>query len=96
MLAYDPSDSASGAGCVEFLKENGIRISQKLGAKLIRLARSGVQLTLAALEDCPPGSDQEKAVLSIRPGDGNGEFPDDMRAAVEEAGFNPTLENATL
>ena len=96
MLAYDPSDSASGAGCVEFLKENGIRISQKLGAKLIRLARSGVQLTLAALEDCPPGSDQEKAVLSIRPGDGNGEFPDDMRAAVEEAGFSHVIEDGVF
>ena len=66
MLTYDPTGLEGGYRCVEFLKEKGIEISQKLGAKLIYLSEHNIQLTLAALEDCSPKSDEEKFLLSIK------------------------------
>ncbi len=63
MLSFDPSGLQSGNQCVDFLKEKNIGISQKLGARLLSLKNNNIELTLAALEDSSPGSDEEKFLL---------------------------------
>ena len=98
MLTYDPTGLEGGYRCVEFLKEKGIDISQKLGAKLIYLSEHNIQLTLAALEDCSPKSDEEKFLLSIK----NDSLPttpekkSQLKQKISEAGFNYCEEDGIL
>ena len=98
MLTYDPTGLEGGYRCVEFLKEKGIEISQKLGAKLIYLSEHNIQLTLAALEDCSPKSDEEKFLLSIK----NDSLPttpekkSELKNKISEAGFNYCEEDGIL
>ena len=98
MLTYDPTGLEGGYRCVEFLKEKGIEISQKLGAKLIYLSEHNIQLTLAALEDCSPKSDEEKFLLSIK----NDSLPttpekkSELKRKISEAGFNYCEEDGIL
>ena len=98
MLTYDPTGLEGGYRCVEFLKEKGIDISQKLGAKLIYLSEHNIQLTLAALEDCSPKSDEEKFLLSIK----NDSLPttpekkSELKQKISDAGFNYCEEDGIL
>lgn len=48
------------------LKENGVAISQRLGARLVALARRGVRFSLAVLEEAAPQSPLEAVLLQPR------------------------------
>lgn len=64
---FDPRPFASGPACVQFLRsEYEIRVSQRLGARLVSLARRNIQLSLALLEGAAPGSDLEQVLLDER------------------------------
>lgn len=61
---FDPRPFAGGPACVQFLRgEYEIRVSQRLGARLVSLARRHIQLSLALLEAATPGSDLEQVLL---------------------------------
>ena len=62
---FDPTQCGSPALAVEALKEFGITLTQRLGARIFALARGGVQFSLAFLEEAQlPGGSQE---LLLRP-----------------------------
>lgn len=94
MLAFDPSDLPSGAACVDFLKGNGITVSQKTGAMLIWLAKRGIQASLAAIEDCSAGSEKEKFILSLKKlvSEEGGPNYGNLSEAAANAGFGSCME----
>lgn len=64
---FDPRSCPSGPACVQALRETfEIRISQRLGARLLALARRRVLLSPALLEAATPGSPLEQALLDER------------------------------
>ncbi|MGV8124486.1 MAG: hypothetical protein AB2L14_32460 [Candidatus Xenobiia bacterium LiM19] len=66
ILTFDPTSLRSSFECVEFLAEKGIKISQKLGARILSLNSSGIQISPVVLEDASPGSKLESFLLSSR------------------------------
>jgi len=70
ILTFDPTSLRSSFECVEFLAKKGIKISQKLGARILALNSSGIQISPVALEDAAPGSALESFLLSSRMMDG--------------------------
>lgn len=61
---FDPLPCGSGPTCVQALRTTyDIRISQRLGARLLALARHDVFFSPALLEAAPPGSDLERLLL---------------------------------
>ncbi|NDD28523.1 MAG: hypothetical protein EB084_09700 [Proteobacteria bacterium] len=61
---FDPGGLASGPACVQTLRaEYDIRVSQRLGARIVALARNRIQLSLALIEMAPPASELEGALL---------------------------------
>lgn len=56
ILTFDPAGLTSGYECVEFLKNKGISVSQKLGARILALATRRIQISPVVLEDAFPGS----------------------------------------
>lgn len=66
ILTFDPTSLRSSFECVEFLAEKGIHISQKLGARILSLNSSGIQISPVVLEDALPGSTLELFLLSSR------------------------------
>ncbi len=61
---FDPRACASGPACVQALRqEYEIRISQRLGVRLLLMARRGIQVSPALLEEATPGSELERCLL---------------------------------
>jgi hypothetical protein len=60
---FDALASGDGPACVQALRELDIRISQRLGARLVALARRRVRFSLALLEGAAPGSALETLLL---------------------------------
>jgi hypothetical protein len=64
ILTFDPTSLRSSFECVEFLAEKGIKISQKLGARILALNSSGIQISPVVLEDASPAGALESFLLS--------------------------------
>jgi hypothetical protein len=60
---FDAIRYRSGSEVVAALKQLGIQLSQRLGARIYFLARKGIQLSPALLEGAGPGTLLEKAFL---------------------------------
>lgn len=92
ILTFDPSGLKSGYECVDFLKNKGIIISQKLGARLIALNSRKIQITPAVLEDACPGSPLEGLFLSRALTDDDlFHYPHKIRERACEAGVEALL-----
>lgn len=81
---FDPTEYASAAECVQALKEQGVQVGHRLGARIFGLGRKGVRFSLAFLEE---------ADVLLDPAWNDVSGPEDARrlldgqaALVEEAG----------
>ncbi|MDQ7824296.1 MAG: hypothetical protein RDV48_15955 [Candidatus Eremiobacteraeota bacterium] len=91
ILSFNPAGLSSSAECVEFLRQKGLVISQKLGARILALSVKGVQFSLAALEDAPPGSAGERLFLSREMVDASHERADALKLLIAASGMTETF-----